>query len=140
MFNANSQQNNLNSLLQNPASFGGFVSYGTTKNLKEHTEYKLRLIQGVRIGDRIQYVAALQSSNGGKVVGYLVENLAIGTWYYQQFVQNVFLPTDTGIIAVDLSRLNEVAGTIQLVKCRGRLHLNWETFEPEATLVNFVAQ
>lgn len=140
MFNANSQQNNLNSLLQNPASFGGFVSYGTTKNLKEHTEYKLRLIQGVRIGDRIQYVAALQSPNGGKVVGYLVENLAIGTWYYQQFVHNAFLPTDAGIIAVDLSRLNEVAGTIKLVKCRGRLHLNWETFEPEATLVNFVAQ
>lgn len=140
MINLTNKLTNIDHVTQTPESFAGFVSHETSKKLKVNTSYKLRLSKGVRIGTRIQFVATLLSSNGEKVKGYLVENFGIGTKYYQDFVMNAFLPTEAGIIAVDLSRLPEVAGMIELVEHHGRLHLNWDTFEPEATLVNFVAQ
>ena len=122
------------------ATFGGFLNFEADAGLAEGTSYSVLLSPGIRIGDRIQILAMLLTTDEKKVEGYVLEDYCIGSTDYETLVVNTFFPPDAGIISFDLARLPEVAGTIQLVKRRGRLHLDWETFEPDVTLVNFVAQ
>lgn len=121
------------------ATFGGFLNFEADAGLAEGTSYSVLLSPGVRIGDRIQILAMLLSTDEKMVEGYLVEDYCIGSTDFEKLVVNTFFPPDAGIIAFDMGRLPEVAGTIELVKRNGHFHLDWDSFNPTGTPVSLVA-
>ena len=122
------------------ATFGGFLNFEADAGLAEGTSYSVLLSPGVRIGDRIQILAMLLTTDEKMVEGYVLEDYCIGSTDYEKLVVNTFFPPDAGIISFDLARLPEVAGKIELVKRDGRLHLDWDSFEPTGTPVSLVAK
>lgn len=122
-------------------NFAGFAEWMMSKNLKCGKRYGFAIGPTAIFGDKLQVVVILFECGEDEYycdcevpAGMMVDEYIIGSEEYKKMAVRVYAPLHEMLIEVNLDEIPQTFGTICLKESDGKLHMDWDTFEPNQTI------